>query len=71
MILDASNKHTGVFNIDCSVEELIQVIATVWTHLLPDGAILSLSYNGRCGNGSCDQVTSVNTLVVDNVENMS
>ena len=50
MILDASNTHTDVFNIDCSVEELIQLVSTMWSQLIPDGAILSISYNGRRGS---------------------
>lgn len=51
MILDASTRHSDMFNTDCNVEELIQVVSTTWAHLLPDGAILSLSYNGGCGSG--------------------
>ena len=47
MILDESTRHIDEFNIDCSVEDLLQVISTSWEHLLPDGAILSLSYHGR------------------------
>lgn len=50
MILDDSTKYNDVFSIDCSVEELISVVTTAWGHLLPDGTILSLSYNGRRGN---------------------
>ena len=53
MILDASTRHIDVFNTDCSVEELLQVVSTAWEHLLPDGAILSLSYNGRRGSRYC------------------
>ena len=50
MILDESTRHIDVFNIDCNVEELLQVVSTTWEHLLPDGAIISLSYHGRCGS---------------------
>lgn len=50
MILDASTRFIDMFKIDCCVEELLQVVSTAWEHLLPDGAILSLSYHGRRGS---------------------
>ena len=56
MILDDSTKYTDMFNIDCKVEELIQVVTTAWTGLIPDGGVLSLSYNGGCGSCLCYNV---------------
>ena len=50
MILDDSTKHRDMFNIDCTVEELVQVVTTAWSDLIPDGGVLSLSYNGGCGS---------------------
>lgn len=48
--MDASTTYSDVFSIYSAVEELIQVVTGVWQHLLPSGAVLSLSYNGGCGN---------------------
>ena len=61
LILDASTKYTDMFNIDTNVEELIQVVTTAWTDLIPAGAILSLSYNGGCGSSLVS--SSVNVVL--------
>ena len=59
LILDASTKYIDMFNVDSNVEELIQVVTTAWTDLIPAGAILSLSYNGGCGSSPVSSLVNV------------
>ena len=64
MILDANTSYHTTASVHCSVEQLRRELEQAWDHLIPNNAVLSLSFSGRCCNTLSITLSTCTTLPI-------